>query len=272
MLTSKRAELTQRYIASRLTGPRVLRANDTTAESSDYSQYMELDHQNGVFWKNLWGNQSAIDYHWKRAPSYFDVVAYDGGISSTINHNLSAIPEMLWVKQRNGTNSWRVFIPSLNGMLKLNDTDALDTSTVQNLFGNGSSIVAPTATQFTVNSGNGNVNGSGNTYIAMLFSTVANVSKVGSYTGNGSTMTIDCGFSGSGARFVLIKRTDTTDNWYVWDSVRGIVSGIEPYLRLNNNTAETGSADYIDPHSSGFALPNDYFTTNGATFIFYAIA
>ena len=34
------------------------------------------------------------------------------------------------------------------------------------------------------------------------------ISKVGSYTGNGAdNRTIDCGFT-SGARFVIIKRTD----------------------------------------------------------------
>jgi len=67
-------------------------------------------------------------------------------------------------------------------------------------------------------------NASGNTYIAYLFATLAGVSKVGSYTGTGTTLAIDCGFS-AGARFVLIKRTDSTGDWYVWDTARGIVAG-----------------------------------------------
>ena len=173
----------------------------------------------------------------------------------------------MWIKKRSNTNNWKTFHSSLGATksMELNTTVAAET--------NGSSLwnsTAPTASVFTLGSA-GDVNSGSHTYIAYLFATLAGVSKVGSYTGNGSTMTIDCGFS-SGARFVLIKRTDTTDNWYVWDSVRGIVSGTEPYLRLNNATAEATGADYIDPDSSGFALPNDYFTTNGATFIFYAIA
>jgi hypothetical protein len=62
-------------------------------------------------------------------------------------------------------------------------------------------------------------------YIAYLFATVAGVSKVGSYTGNGSTQNMDCGFS-SGARFVLIKRSRRHQMiGSSFDTVRGYVSG-----------------------------------------------
>ena len=79
---------------------------------------------------------------------------------------------------------------------------------------------------------------------------------------------MDCGFS-SGARFVLLKRTDATGDWFVWDSVRGIVSGNDPYLLLNTTAAEVTNTDYIDPLSSGFTISDDF--TDG-TYIFYAVA
>jgi hypothetical protein len=75
------------------------------------------------------------------------------------------------------------------------------------------------------------------TYIAYLFATLAGVSKVGSYTGTGADLNVDCGFS-AGARFILIKRTDSTGDWYVYDSLRGIVAGNDPYLLLNSTAAE----------------------------------
>jgi hypothetical protein len=104
-----------------------------------------------------------------------------------------------------------------------------------------------------------------------LFATAPGVSKVGSYTGNGaSTQTIDCGFS-SGARFVLLKRTDTTDEWYVFDSVRGIVSGNDPFLMINNTSTEVSNQDLIEPHSSGFII-NNWANGSGSSWIFYAIA
>jgi hypothetical protein len=78
---------------------------------------------------------------------------------------------------------------------------------------------APTDTKLDIGS---SINDTGQTYIAYLFATLAGVSKVGSYTGTGTTLSIDCGFT-AGARFVLIKRTDSTGDWYVWDTARGII-------------------------------------------------
>jgi hypothetical protein len=106
-------------------------------------------------------------------------------------------------------------------------------------------------------------------YIAYLFATVAGVSKVGSFTISGSDITVDCGFS-SGARFVLIKRSSGTDDWYVFDTVRGYVSGSgDAALKLNSTAAES-SPNMIDPHASGFSLRAAAWY-NG-DYIFYAIA
>ena len=120
----------------------------------------------------------------------------------------------------------------------------------------------------------GYTNKSGDSFIAYLFATVAGVSKVGSYTGNGGTQNIDCGFS-SGARFVLIKRSSNAQDWYIFDSTRGIVAGNDPYLKLNTTDAEATAADEIDPLSSGFTIHQTGsagINFSGHTYIFYAIA
>ena len=111
-------------------------------------------------------------------------------------------------------------------------------------------------------------------YIAYLFASVAGISKVGTYTGTGSDLNVDCGFS-AGARFVIIKKTNGSGVWYFWDSARGITSGNDPYLLLNSDSAESTSYDYIDPLSSGFTVPS---TGSGSTnvsgdeYVFLAIA
>jgi len=79
---------------------------------------------------------------------------------------------------------------------------------------------------------------------------------------------VDCGFS-AGSRFVLLKRTDATGDWYIWDSTRGIVSGNDPYLLLNTTAAEVTNTDYIDPLSSGFTITSSF---TAGDYIFYAIA
>jgi len=118
------------------------------------------------------------------------------------------------------------------------------------------------------------VNTNGATYVAYLFATVAGVSKVGSYTGTGTTNQINCGFTG-GARFVLIKRTDSTGDWYVWDSARGIVAGNDSYLLLNSTAAEVTNTDYVDTYSAGFEISSTApaaINANGGSFIFFAVA
>jgi len=133
---------------------------------------------------------------------------------------------------------------------------------------------------FTVGTGGSTNAGAGN-YVAYLFASRPGVSRVGSYTGNGGTagsagtsQTINCGFS-TGARFVLIKRTDSAGDWYIWDTIRGIVAGNDPRLSLNSTASEVTTDDSLDPDNTGFIV-NQLAATNinvtGATYIYLAIA
>jgi len=247
--------------------------NTTAADDADAK--FKFDYQNGYYNDSQGANNFA--WMWKRAPSYFDVVAYTGtGSARTVSHNLGAVPEMMWVKRRDGTSDWAVYHKGLNGgtdpedyFLKLNGTNAASNSSTR------WNDTAPTSSVFTVGT-SGSTNDTNFTYIAYLFASLDGVSKVGSYTGDGTTdgsKVIDCGFS-SGARFVFTKRTDATGSWYVHDTVRGIVaSGNDPVLQLNNTAAENTFDDYIDPHSSGFSVKSSSLTNaSGGSYIFYAIA
>jgi hypothetical protein len=74
---------------------------------------------------------------------------------------------------------------------------------------------------------------------------------------------------------VLIKRTDSTGAWYVWDSARGIVAGNDPYLLLNSTAAEVATDDSLDTNSTGFIVNQDAATNinvSSASYIFLAIA
>ncbi len=135
---------------------------------------------------------------------------------------------------------------------------------------------SPTSSVFTVGTTH-RVNASSENYIAHLFGTVTGVSKIGTYTGaaSGTDVDVDCGFS-AGARFILIKRSDTgaTSGWHVFNTLRGIASGNESYMEINGDAAETTNADLIDPLSSGFTVVgNDAdISVENATYVFLAIA
>jgi hypothetical protein len=209
-----------------------------------------------------------INWCFKRAPGFFDEVCYTGTSANTTQaHNLGAVPELIIVKARSNTTNWYVYVAALgnNAALELQDTSAS---------GPGQwNTTSPTTTVFSLGTGS-SVNGSGYTYVAYLFATCPGVSKVGSYTGTGTTLQINCGFT-AGSRFVLIKRTDSTGAWYVWDSARGIVAGNDPYLLLNSTAAEVTSTDYVDTFSSGFEISSTApaaINASGGTFIFLAIA
>jgi hypothetical protein len=242
-----------------------LSSNLTVAETSasvgnSFASNTEFDYGLGA---------DNIGYMLRRAPNFFDAVAYTGDDVNprTINHNLGAVPEMLIFKCRNVDVDWKVHLPEALGNfdLSLNKTNSK---------GSNSVIGNLTNTTFTISSGSALYNDTSDTYIAYLFASLPGISKVGSYTGNGSSQTINCGFT-SGARFILIKRTDSTGDWYVWDTERGIVAGNDPHLSLNTTAAEVTSDDSIDPDNSGFIV-NQVGATNinvsSASYIFYAIA
>ena len=259
-------------VKTRLISGGYLRTNTTGAENAS-SQAANFAHNDGFF--NFSGaNAGQYSWMWKRAPGFFDAVAYSGSTSiQNISHNLGVQPEMIWIKNRTWTGSWTVLFTSLGARkyLSLETADgavALPLSSGADFFAN----TLPTSSVFTVGGGTAggkydNVGSSGLNYIAYLFATLAGVSKVGSVTHSGTT-NVDCGFS-AGARFVLLKRTDATGDWYLWDSVRGIIAGNDPYLLLNSTAAQVTNTDYIDPLSSGFTITS---TFTAGDYIFYAIA
>ena len=212
------------------------------------------------------------DWHFKRAAGFHDVVLYDGNGSSsqTLTHNLDAVPELIIVKRRSGgTGYWHTYVEYLGNTRGV----TLNTS---NAAGNSTSLLwantSPTSTQFTVG-GSTHLNNSGNKYYAQLFASVSGVSKIGSYTGTGNNVNVDCGFT-NGARFILIKRTDATGNWFVFDTARGISSsGGDPYYNTNNNDTQT-NLDYLNTLSSGFTVRSTASALNasGGTYLFFAIA
>jgi hypothetical protein len=281
VLVKNRGSAVASLFSSRLTGTRYLVTSSNAAEVAagvNILQANPWDVMDGVKvgTTSTITNSSGstyINYLFKRAPSFFDVVCYVGaGSATTVTHNLGVTPELFIVKDRTSGGAsarWAVYTATAGAgvYLNLNNTVALqtDTTTWNN--------TSPTASVFSVGT-DSMTNSSGNNFISYLFATLAGVSKVGSYTGTATTLQIDCGFT-SGARFVLIKRTDSTGDWYVWDTARGIVAGNDRYFLLNTTAAEVTNTDYIDTYSAGFEISSTApaaINASGGTFIFLAIA
>ena len=259
-------------------GYTVLDATSTASQQDDPSPYcLKSFDMSGISYgtDGSFGNANGfpyINYFMGRAPSFFDVVCYTGtGANTTQSHNLGAVPEMIIVKSRSAATEGEIYVAPLG-----NDT-------VINLFGaSGAAFTTggiawnyttPTASVFSLGTWN-KVNGNGVTFVAWIFATCPGVSKVGSYTGNGTTQTINCGFTG-GARFVLIKRTDTAGSWYTYDTARGMTVLTDPYLQLNSTAAEVATLGSVTTVSTGFALNSAILAAinvSAGSYIFLAIS
>ena len=260
----------------RLRGPTIgLTPSATDAEDSGVGSFTSFTMDGAVTGTGANSNVSGrtyINHFFKRAPGVFDVVCYTGnGSARTITHNLGTTPELMIVKSRSSSSYvWAVYNSSVGATKYLRLTSNIGSSTESNIWND----TDPTSSVFTVGTG-ATVNENNGTYVAYLFASVTGVSKVGTYTGNGSNQTINCGFT-AGARFILIKRTDSTGDWYLYDSARGIVSGNDPQLKLNSSAAEDTGYDAIDPDNSGFIVNNNAtnfpINVNAATYIYLAIA
>ena len=251
---------------SRITGSEpYLQTASNAAEQSGFGGEWDLQDD---YAQSSGVSTTAISYFFRRAPGFMDAVGYRGNATAgtTYSHSLTVAPELMIVKRRDGNGGWQVYSSALGATKYL----VLDENYAEGTSSNQWNDTAPTASVFTL--GNIDTNESGVYYVAYLFATLAGVSKVGSYTGTGSPITVDCGFT-SGARFILIKRTDSTGDWYYFDTARGINAGADPYLSLNTTDVES-STDAIDTDSSGFIVnaAGGGLNTSGGEYIFLAIA
>ncbi len=200
----------------------------------------------------------------------FSVLTYNpGNTSGTIGHGLNVAPQFIIVRSRtnSGGDPWGVYHVSLGNTkyLRLNTTDAEATlSTVWN-------NTSPTSTVVSI--GTSDIVSSADTsFIMYCFAPVAGYSAFGSYTGNGST---DGPFvyTGFRPRYVLIKRTDTTENWYIKDTLRPAYNVNDKVLYANHNYAE-GTEMNLDILSNGFKArgTDGGFNASGGTYIYAAFA
>jgi hypothetical protein len=197
----------------------------------------------------------------------FSIVSYTGtGSVATVGHGLSSAPDVVIHKNRTaGSTDWELITTAIDGSV---DYIRFTTAAAGN-----SSRTAATSTVFEVGGGS-NQGASGNDYIAYCFHSVEGFSKVGSYTGNGSA---DGTFVYTGFRpaWVMIKRTNNTGSWYMYDKQRDEYNVVEQVLQANDDVSEITSANNpLDFLSNGFKLRGSGGSSNGSgdTYIFFAFA
>ena len=239
--------------------------NNINNTSDDYINY---------FWKagglssiNTTGTITSIVS--ANAAAGISVVKYIGNNTSgaTIAHGLSSAPEMMIVKRLDSSGDWLVYNSNLGATkyLIMNVDDAAYTAS------NVWNDTAPTSSVFSI--GNyAEINTSGGSYIAYLFTSITGFSKAGSYVGNNPTaVSVSLGFNPD---MVVIKNTTSSADWVVYDKQRSPTGNFDDYLYLNTTGAQgTTGGNWVTPTATGFTTNSaggSLVNENGSTFIYLA--
>ena len=212
-----------------------------------------------------------VAWCWKEsATAGFDMVLYIGnGTDDTdISHNLSAVPKMIIVKNRDTTDAWQVY-HGANTSSPETDYMVLDTTAATADAADRWSDEAPTSSVFTLGDG-AEVNTNTENYIAYCFAEKQGFSKFGSYEGNGDA---DGTFVYTGFRpaFVMCKSIDSTSSWHMFDNKREGYNVDNDALVTEDTTVEA-TTDMIDLLSNGFKLRIATDPNVAETYIYMAFA
>jgi len=188
------------------------------------------------------------------ASAGFSIVTYTGTnvASESVGHGLGVKPAFILYKRRNGTSVGIVWHSALAA------NEYLGISLTANANNYGSDLTPADASTFKANTAGSaayNTNVLNATYVAYCFAPVAGYSAFGSYTGNGSADG-PMVFTNMRPRWIMIKRTDSTFNWLIYDAVRNTYNLTDLWLVPNLSSAEAsgGSSDSVDLVSNGFKI------------------
>ena len=202
----------------------------------------------------------------------FSINTYTGtGANATVGHGLGTIPHAILVKKTNASGHWNLYHHTTgNGKTNyFNLTQAVSTDSAR------WNDTTPTSSVFSLGSET-NVNGDGDTHVAYCFANKQGFFKAGGYTGNGDST--DGTFINTGFRpaLVIIKRTDTANDWAMVDRLRlgHNASSHGNYIFYANTNSTSFASDWVDMYSNGFRLEDQdaHVNATGGSYIYLAWA
>ena len=203
----------------------------------------------------------------------FSIIKYTGNGTGghTIPHHLGVTPEFIIVKNLDSTIDWRTFhkdVPNANTRaIRLNSSDYWNTDSS---WWNNTS---PSSSVFTCGSSTA-TNGDGTGYIAYCFASKVGYQKIGTYAGNGSSSSPPFIYTGFKPSFIIMRKRDASDHWYIVDNKRVGYNpdnhGLYPNL---TNVEYSGTAYDVDIYSNGFSpvTTDGMLNGDGDPYIYYAV-
>ena len=276
---------------------KVLYPSETNAEGSESASFVSFDSdgytisQDAGVGLNV-NSHTYVGWNWKAGGSAssnsngsitssvsanttagFSIVSYTGNGTdgATVGHGLTS-PKLVLIKDRDNSTPWLMYgfpnhptFATDGDLIKLNLSDALVSNDSTTELSIGSSTVT------FVDAGSA-INANSAKFIMYCFQEIKGYSKFGSYEGNGNAdgTFLHLGFRAS---FFMCKRTNSSDDWFIFDNKREGYNVDNDELRANTTGTE-GTTDRIDILSNGIKHRNSGSAQNGSgsTYIFMAFA
>ena len=199
----------------------------------------------------------------------FSIFTFTGtGSVGTIKHGLNTKPDVIIIKGRSDAKAWTIYHNFL-GAGSAVFLQATDAAVDHDRYWND---VEPTTSVFTAGSST-NLSGNGITFVGYAFTAKQGYSKFGFYKGNdnanGSYV-----YTGFKPRWIMIKRTNSVNDWIILDTKRNPINPSNERLLANTNGAASTANTMVDFLSNGFKPRSTYGGINGASdnFIYIAFA
>ena len=204
----------------------------------------------------------------------FSIVTYsgDGDATTKVGHGLGAEPDFIVLKgvtRASGTAGWYTYHSSIGATASL----WLDQSSVKVTDSGYWADIEPTDQVWSM-ANSGGMNQISSTFVAYCWASIDGYSKFGSYIGNGEAdgRCVNVGFTPS---WLLIKRSDATGAWQMYDNVRGPLNHNSTLLYPNEDAADAAdTANAVDLLSNGFKCRGVGTNTNAdqASYVYAAFA
>ena len=205
------------------------------------------------------------------------LLTYKAGAATTIPHGLGVKPTCIFIKNISSNKGWRVGFFDYDGPTITNDPFGfLDSDSYTfNTSGNTDHLSSGSTTTFGIDGDNGVSGNASWTHLAWVMSSVEGFSKIGTYTGNGST---DGPFvyTGHKSAWLMIKCESTNEDWKISNSAMSPYNPIltNGNLNANRDSAQDTPSNPIDYTSNGFKLrmSNNPWNQSGQVFTFISFA
>ena len=205
----------------------------------------------------------------------FSVIKYTGNATAgaKLAHGLGKAPTLIWVKNLDDGNDWKVYQKYVKGtdpedwVMILNTAAATsDDNTVWN-------DTQPDDVNITLGSST-HVNDSSTAYVAYCFAPIQGQQMFGRYYGNANA---DGPFIQTNFRpkFIVLKRLDGTTDWKMVTNPPYTENDADtPMLTLNEASVENSAYAEVDFVSNGFKIrdSNSVINTNGSQNIYWAFS